>query len=140
MEADSSDFVTIISSNLGKSVLNWYRAFVAECERVNMHATPKDFEYDLRERMSRLKQTNSIHDYVSKFQDLMSQTEIAISEMEKHFYFQNDRKHDVSIFIDNGSSLDGVSEELVKRLDLEVTEHELMKIDLGHRTRYGVAP
>ncbi|POM59604.1 hypothetical protein PHPALM_31632 [Phytophthora palmivora] len=232
MEADLSDFVTIISSDLGKSVLNWYRTFVAECER--------DFEYDLRERVFCLKQNNSIHDYVFKFQDLMSQTEIAISEMEERFCFQNglrketarkikeysphtlqqaieiasnfefahysgnpprapskpafsqtdtgfrsskrnqqhnkrfDSKkckndewrktvkcnncgevshissqcmkhkskeanrfmsgsvYDVSIFIDNGSSLDGVSEELVKRLDLEVTEHELMKVDLEY--------
>ncbi|KAE9058239.1 hypothetical protein PF010_g31071, partial [Phytophthora fragariae] len=36
MEAESSDFVTLISSNLGKSVLNWYRAFIANCERMNV--------------------------------------------------------------------------------------------------------
>ncbi|POM69597.1 Hypothetical protein PHPALM_14102 [Phytophthora palmivora] len=198
LKADLSDFVTIISSNLGKSVLNWYRVFVAECERVNMHATwspfksqlrsrfrPNDFEYGLRERMFRLKQTNSIHDYVSNFLDLMSQTEIATShnkrfdnkktknddwiktakcndcgeighispqckqpkrkeanrfmigsvyailEVKAKAYVNVDRKHDVSIFIGNGSSLDGVSEELVKRLNLEVNEHELMKVTLG---------
>eukprot|EP00644_Phytophthora_capsici_P005109 jgi/Phyca11/96829/e_gw1.1.767.1 len=102
MEADSPGFVTIISSNLGKSVLNWYRAFITECERVNKTPTwslfkqqlrtrfrPKDFEYDLRERMFRLKQNETIHEYVSKFQDLLSQTELAISELEKRFFFQN---------------------------------------------------
>ncbi|KAK1941816.1 hypothetical protein P3T76_006880 [Phytophthora citrophthora] len=102
MEADSSDFVTMISSNLGKSVLNWYRAFIADCERLQVHPTwplfkrqlrtrfrPKDFEYDLRERMFRLKQRENIHDYVSKFQDLLSQTELSISEVEKRFFLQN---------------------------------------------------
>ncbi|ETP28933.1 hypothetical protein F442_21841 [Phytophthora nicotianae P10297] len=96
MEADSSGFVTIISSNLGKSVLNWYRAFIAECERASMNPTwslfkqqlrtrfrPKDFEYDLRERMFRLKQNETIHEYVSKFQDLLSQTELAIKTAKK---------------------------------------------------------
>eukprot|EP00644_Phytophthora_capsici_P011997 jgi/Phyca11/106180/e_gw1.12.901.1 len=119
MEADSPGFVTIISSNLGKSVLNWYRAFITECERVNITPTwslfkqqlrtrfrPKDFEYDLRERMFRLKQNETIHEYdlrermfrlkqnetiheyVSKFQDLLSQTELAISELEKRSFFR----------------------------------------------------
>ncbi|KAH7488446.1 Retrovirus-related Pol polyprotein from transposon 412 [Phytophthora ramorum] len=102
MEADSSDFVTLISSNLGKSVLNWYRAFITDCERMSVHQTwslfkrqlrtrfrPKDFEYDLRERMFHLKQKETIHEYVSKFQDLLSQTELEISELEKRFFFQN---------------------------------------------------
>ncbi|KAI9921344.1 hypothetical protein PsorP6_002572 [Peronosclerospora sorghi] len=102
MEADSWHFVTIISSNLGKSVLNWYRAFVAEFEHVNMHEPwslfksqlrlrfrPNGFEYDLRERIFRLKQKNSIQDDVYKYQELMLRTQIAISEMEKLFYFHN---------------------------------------------------
>ncbi|KAK1930430.1 hypothetical protein P3T76_014101 [Phytophthora citrophthora] len=269
MEADSSDFVTMISSNLGKSVLNWYRAFIADCERLQVHPTwplfkrqlrtrfrPKDFEYDLRERMFRLKQRENIHDYVSKFQDLLSQTELSISELEKRFFFQNglreetakkikeespstlqeaieiasnfefahfsgrpprtpakpsqassdsgnrapkakqqntkrfekksknddwtktatcrncdkvghispqctqpkrkeanryvkgavyaileaearafkteDQERPVTIFIDNGSSLNGVTEELVKKLDLDVTEGDMMQVDLGY--------
>ncbi|EGZ05044.1 hypothetical protein PHYSODRAFT_372673, partial [Phytophthora sojae] len=32
MDADTSDFVTMISSSLGKSVLNWYRAFSSDCD------------------------------------------------------------------------------------------------------------
>ncbi|KAK1928732.1 hypothetical protein P3T76_015835 [Phytophthora citrophthora] len=191
MEADTSDFVTMISSNLGKSVLNWYRAFIAECEGTNVQPTwslfkgrlrtrfrPKDFEYDLRERMFRLKQNETIHDYVSKFQDLLSQTELSISELEKRFFFQNglreetarnghispdctqpkrteanrymqgavyaileaeaqafktdDQKRPVTIFIDNGSSLNGVTEELVKKLELDVTEGDMMQVDLGY--------
>ncbi|KAE8955945.1 hypothetical protein PR001_g31906, partial [Phytophthora rubi] len=270
MEAESSDFVTLISSNLGKSVLNWYRAFIANCERMNVHKTwalfksqlrtrfrSKGFEYDLRERMFHLKQKETIHEYISKFQDLLSQTELEISELEKRFFFQNglreetakkikeespstlqeateiasnfefahysgkpprvstkssqapaesgnrphksrpqkpkrfEKKKDknddwtktatckncgkvghispqcnapkrkeanryisgalyaileaeaqafkeagqersVAIFIDNGCSLNGVSEELVKRLELEVTEGEMMQVDLGY--------
>ncbi|EGZ07766.1 hypothetical protein PHYSODRAFT_528769, partial [Phytophthora sojae] len=50
---------------------------------------PKDFEYNLRERLFQLKEHGTIHEYVSSFQDLMSQSELGISEMEKRFYFQN---------------------------------------------------
>ena len=102
MEEDSSRFVTMISSNLGKTVLNWYRAFSTQCEADELNKTwelfktrlrtrfrPKDFEYNLRERLFKLRQNGSIHEYVSKFQDLMSQSELHISEMEKRFYFQN---------------------------------------------------
>ncbi|EGZ14315.1 hypothetical protein PHYSODRAFT_434497, partial [Phytophthora sojae] len=49
---------------------------------------PEDFEYNLRERLFQLKQHGTIHEYVSSFQDLMSQSELDISEMEKRFYFQ----------------------------------------------------
>ncbi|GMF44102.1 unnamed protein product [Phytophthora fragariaefolia] len=101
MKAESSDFVALISSNLGKSVLNWYRAFIADCERMNVHKTralfksqlrtgfrSKDFEYDHQERMFHLKQKETIHEYISKFQDLLSQTELEILELEKRFFFQ----------------------------------------------------
>ncbi|EGZ21922.1 hypothetical protein PHYSODRAFT_493717, partial [Phytophthora sojae] len=50
---------------------------------------PKDFEYNLRERLFQLKQHGTIHEYVSSFQDLMSQSELDSSEMEKRFYVQN---------------------------------------------------
>ncbi|KAK1928843.1 hypothetical protein P3T76_015632 [Phytophthora citrophthora] len=50
MEADTSDFVTMISSNLGKSVLNWYRAFIAECEGTNVQPTWSLFKGRLRTR------------------------------------------------------------------------------------------
>ncbi|RAW22943.1 hypothetical protein PC110_g20618 [Phytophthora cactorum] len=102
MEAATSDFVTMISSILGKSVLNWYHAFSSDCEQAGTPKTwslfkaklrerfrPKDFEYNLRERLFQMKQNGTIHEYVSSFQDLMSQSELKISEMEKLFYFQN---------------------------------------------------
>ncbi|OWZ04595.1 hypothetical protein PHMEG_00023470 [Phytophthora megakarya] len=63
MEADTPDFVTMSSSSLGKSVLNWYRAFSSDCEaattsqtwklfklKLREHFRPKDFEYNVRER------------------------------------------------------------------------------------------
>ncbi|GMF66061.1 unnamed protein product [Phytophthora lilii] len=39
--------------------------------------------------MFSLKQNETIHEYDSKFQDLLSQTELSISELEKRFFFQN---------------------------------------------------
>ncbi|OWZ18436.1 hypothetical protein PHMEG_0007471 [Phytophthora megakarya] len=253
MEAESSDFVTLISINLGKPVLS------SDCERGNVHKTspvsksqlrtrfgPKDFKYDLRERMFHLKQKETIHEYVSKFQDLLSQTELGISELENQTakknkeespgtqqdaieiasnfefahssgkpprtpskqpnrqevsssrpfkpkqqpakcfekkgkksewtktakcnncgeighispqckkpknnksntymsesvyaileieaqaYKREDQETNVSIVVDNGSSLNGVTEEFVKKLELEATEHEMMHVDLGY--------
>ncbi|KAF1317995.1 reverse transcriptase, partial [Globisporangium splendens] len=109
MHAESSDFATMISSNLGKTVLNWCRAFSAQCESENVPKSwslfktrlrerfrPKDFEYNLRERLFHLKQTGSIHEYVSRFQDLLSQSELPISEMEKRFYFQNGLRNETA--------------------------------------------
>ena len=102
MEEDSSAFVTMISSNLNKTVMNWYREFSAQCDADGINKTwplftsrlrarfrPKDFEYNLRERLFELKQTSSINEYVAEFQDMLAQTEIPISELEKRFYFQN---------------------------------------------------
>ncbi|KAF1333397.1 Retrovirus polyprotein, partial [Globisporangium splendens] len=96
-------------NNLGKTVLNWYRAFSAQCESENVPKSwslfktrlrerfrPKDFEYNLRERLFHLKQTGSIHEYVSRFQDLLSQSELSISEMEKRFYFQNGLRNETA--------------------------------------------
>ncbi|KAF1332870.1 reverse transcriptase, partial [Globisporangium splendens] len=96
-------------NNLGKTVLNWYRAFSAQCESENVPKSwslfktrlrerfrPRDFEYNLRERLLHLKQTGSIHEYVSRFQDLLSQSELSISEMEKRFYFQNGLRNETA--------------------------------------------
>ena len=69
MDADESNFVMEISSNLGKSVQNWYRTiFTPECEYEGVHKSwtrfkiklrgrfrPRDFEYNLRERLFELK-------------------------------------------------------------------------------------
>ncbi|KAF1333396.1 Retrovirus polyprotein, partial [Globisporangium splendens] len=126
MEANSSDFVKMISSNLGKSVLNWYRTFSTQCETEGRHKTwalfknqlrvrfrPRDFEYNLRERLFDLKQTGTIHEYVSKFQDLLSQTDLTISEMEKRFYFQNGLRSETAIRV----------KEMSPTTLLEVIEH-----------------
>lgn len=102
MEANTSEFVSLISSNLGTSVMNWYRAFATQCTATNIPRTwnlfkqqlraryrPRDFEFNLRERLFDLKQIGTFHEYTTKFQDLLSQTELHITEMEKRFYFQN---------------------------------------------------
>ncbi|OWZ20261.1 Retrotransposon protein, Ty3-gypsy subclass, partial [Phytophthora megakarya] len=46
----------------------------------------------------------------------------AILEAEAQAFKTEDQERPVTIFIDNGSSLNGVTEELVKKLELEVTE------------------
>ncbi|DAZ96096.1 TPA: hypothetical protein N0F65_000644, partial [Lagenidium giganteum] len=63
-EEDSVTFVILISNNPGKAVLNWYRDFSGYCESEGINKTPKDFEYNLRERLFKLRQTQSITDYV----------------------------------------------------------------------------
>ncbi|KAG4050618.1 hypothetical protein PC123_g14144 [Phytophthora cactorum] len=112
MIADSSDFAAMVSRNLGTTVLNRYRTFSAPCETEGRHKTwslfkhhlrapfrPRDFEYNLRECLFELKQSGTIHDYVSKFQDLLSQTEIPISELENRFYFQHGLRTETSVKI-----------------------------------------
>ncbi|DAZ98230.1 TPA: hypothetical protein N0F65_011698 [Lagenidium giganteum] len=76
MEEDSSTFVTLISNNLGKTLRARFR--------------PTDVEYNLRERLIKLRQSQTINDYVSEFHNLLAQTEIPISELEKRLYFQSD--------------------------------------------------
>ncbi|DAZ96954.1 TPA: hypothetical protein N0F65_012057 [Lagenidium giganteum] len=68
MEEDTSTFATLISNNLGKTVLNWYREFSAQCDAAS---------------------TRTINDYVSEFHNLLAQTEIPLSELEKRLYFQS---------------------------------------------------
>lgn len=53
-------------------------------------------------------------------------------EVQALAYRDRDKKMDVSIFVDNSSSLNGVSEELVKALKLEVQvdEGQVTKVDL----------
>ncbi|OWZ01964.1 hypothetical protein PHMEG_00026559 [Phytophthora megakarya] len=49
------------------------------------------FQMQMEEANSRFEYllASTIYEYVSSFQDLMSQSELEISEMEKRFYFQN---------------------------------------------------
>ncbi|DAZ97721.1 TPA: LOW QUALITY PROTEIN: hypothetical protein N0F65_009620 [Lagenidium giganteum] len=50
MEEDSSTFVTLIPNNLGKTVLNWYREFSAQCVAASVHKTWQRFITQLRAR------------------------------------------------------------------------------------------
>jgi hypothetical protein len=122
MEADSSEFVEEISCNLGKSVLNWYRTvFTVECtaegvpktwrrfkEKLRQRFKPADFEYDLRERMHGLRQTSTIQEYTTKFQDMLSQAELPIGDLDQRFYFQSGLRAETQAKIkeDSPQSLD----------------------------------
>ncbi|CAI5728268.1 unnamed protein product [Peronospora destructor] len=56
----------------------------------------------------------------------------AILEAEAQAFKEAGQERSVIIFIDNGCSLNGVSENLVKKLEFEVNEGEIMQVDLGH--------
>ncbi|ETP52230.1 hypothetical protein F442_02713 [Phytophthora nicotianae P10297] len=185
MEAESSDFVTMISSNLGKSVLNWYRAFIAECEERLREETARkikeesfstlqdaieiasNFEFahysgkppsapargsqrtsSSRHRAPKSKQHNTKRSDNKKAKSddwkktakcrncgkvghispdctqpkrteanrYMQGAVYAILEAEARAFKTEEQKRPVTIFIDNGSSLNGVTEELVKKL------------------------
>eukprot|EP00644_Phytophthora_capsici_P005338 jgi/Phyca11/97337/e_gw1.1.1684.1 len=139
----------MISSNLGKSVLNWYRAFVAECEGTNVQSTwlffkgrlsthfrPKDFEYDLRERMFRRRQNETTHEYVSKFQDLLSQTELSISELEKRFFFQNGLREETArkIKVESPSTISGHRAPKSKQQNTKRSDNKKGKSDDWKKT------
>ncbi|KAG7379234.1 hypothetical protein PHYPSEUDO_008860 [Phytophthora pseudosyringae] len=53
-------------------------------------------------------------------------------EAEAQAFKDAGQERSVTIFVDNGCNLNGVSEELVQRLELEVTEGEMMQVDLGY--------
>ncbi|OWZ00297.1 hypothetical protein PHMEG_00028543 [Phytophthora megakarya] len=76
MESDTSDFVTRNSNfsadcEAATTSKTWelFKLKLRECSRL------KDFEYTLCERLFQLKQQGTIHEYVSAFQDLMSQSD-----------------------------------------------------------------
>ena len=46
--------------------------------------------------MFELRQHCSIIEYVSQFQDLLSQIELPIADLDKRFYFQNGLRHETS--------------------------------------------
>ncbi|CAI5744050.1 unnamed protein product [Peronospora destructor] len=56
----------------------------------------------------------------------------AILEAEAQAFKEAGQERSVIIFIDNGCSLNGVSENLVKKLELEVNEGEMMQVDLRY--------
>lgn len=101
MNENSPAFVNMVSCHLAPTPMNWYRQFVADCDRnqvVRTWATfkaamrkrflPPDNEYLLREKLCKLTQIGSLHDYVSAFQDVLIQCQVPISPLEKRFYFQ----------------------------------------------------
>ncbi|EGZ06129.1 hypothetical protein PHYSODRAFT_532005, partial [Phytophthora sojae] len=74
----------------------------------------------------------------------------AILEISALAFKQDETPAEVSIFVDNGSSLNGVTEALAERLQLEITEHpdDMMTVRLGYnqtvqrprRTTFTVMP
>ncbi|KAI9914989.1 hypothetical protein PsorP6_008600 [Peronosclerospora sorghi] len=70
METESVDFVTMISNNFDKGVINLYGAFVSDGEQANRH------KYTIK----------TFHEYVAKSQILIPDTGLTISELEKRFF------------------------------------------------------
>ena len=81
MEEESSAFVTMIANNLGITPMNWYRSFSQHCEQndvvktwayfkqsIRIRFRPKDFEFNLIQRLFKLEEKGTIHEYVSAFQ------------------------------------------------------------------------
>ncbi|OWZ05518.1 hypothetical protein PHMEG_00022383 [Phytophthora megakarya] len=236
LENRTSDFVTTISSSLDKSVRNWYRAFSSDCEAAPTPKTwelfklklrerfrPKDFEYNLCERLFQLKQRGTIHEYnglraetAKKVKELSPRFLHEVIEIATNFEFahyggqstkvdtgpatlkpstrskptlrnpknsrdewtktatyhncgqlghikpqckatketnhyisgsfyailevsawaskRSEPRGAVSIFVDNGSSRNGVTEELVNRLQLDIIKdpNDLMTVTLGY--------
>ncbi|ETI31990.1 hypothetical protein F443_21133 [Phytophthora nicotianae P1569] len=91
----------MVSCHLAPTPMNWYRQFVAECDRAGTVRTwaafktalrkrflSPDNEYMLREMLCKLTQTGPIHDYVGEFQNILVQRQTPISPLELRFYFQ----------------------------------------------------
>ncbi|GMF61036.1 unnamed protein product [Phytophthora fragariaefolia] len=177
-EADTSDFVTMISSSLGKSVLNWFLHEVIEiatnfefahygglsanttanhqpssktasCVKPEAYNTSKPPERKLSAKSGpkadwrksatchncgqvghikpQCKSTKESNHYVGG-------SFYAILEVKALAYNQEEAATDVSIFVDNGSSLNGVTEDLAVRLQLDIKEHpdDMMTVRLGY--------
>ncbi|ETL80289.1 hypothetical protein L917_19209, partial [Phytophthora nicotianae] len=52
------------------------------------HFLPPDNEYMLREKLCKLTQMGTLHDYIDAFQDILIQCPMPISALELRFYFQ----------------------------------------------------
>ncbi|OWZ20537.1 hypothetical protein PHMEG_0005040 [Phytophthora megakarya] len=96
--------------------MNWYRAFCQHCQAHGLPHTwglfkteickryrARDFEFDLRQRLCKLRQHGSYHDYVSEFQNLLIQCLEPISPLEQRFYFQQGLRGDTCCFINEKS-------------------------------------
>ena len=109
MAEDSPTFVTMVSCYLAPTPMNWYRQFVMECERSRVTRTwdtfkralrkrflPPDNEYHLREKLCKLTQMGSLHDYIGQFQNILVQCQLPISALELRFYFQQGMRQETS--------------------------------------------
>ncbi|ETO59014.1 hypothetical protein F444_22608 [Phytophthora nicotianae P1976] len=88
MTEASSQFVTMASTHLGVTPLNWYRQISLKCEASGRVKS----EYRLRERLRALSRHSSLHDYVAEFQNLLIQCTVPISQLELRFHFQQGLK------------------------------------------------
>ena len=116
IKADNEEIVQEVSINLKNIAKTWYRSYCQKCTSKGVTRTwenflssirerfrPKDFEIRLRRKLLHLEQRGSIHDYISRFQRLLSQAEIPISELELRVYFQNKLRNETSRHIDEKS-------------------------------------
>ncbi|DBA00780.1 TPA: hypothetical protein N0F65_004685 [Lagenidium giganteum] len=105
VQIDTSDFVTMISSNLGTS-----KGHIApDCQS---------------------KRDNEANRFINN-------NKYSVLELEAEARNEDGVTQPVSVFIGNGGSLNGVSEELVQKLGLKVQEmpNSVMKVDLGFEVR-----
>ncbi|KAK1928306.1 hypothetical protein P3T76_016233 [Phytophthora citrophthora] len=109
MAEESAGFVTVVSCHLAPTPVNWYRQFVAEANRAGTVRTwenfkaalrtrflPPDNEYTLREKLCKLTQMGSLHDYIGNFQNILVQCQVPISPLELRFYFQQGLRSETS--------------------------------------------
>ena len=109
MEQNSQLFVDKIYNNLGTTPQNWFREFEKTCnsegiilnwntfkQGIRKRFRPKDFEYNLRMRLLYMKPQGSIHEYISKFQNLIAQAEEKIGDLDKRVYFQFNLRGDTA--------------------------------------------
>ena len=102
MTQESQLFADKVYTNLGITPQNWFREFEKKCNQegiiisweifkdgIRKRFRPKDFEYDLRCRLLAMEPQGNIHEYISRFQNLIAQTEIAIGDLDQRIYFQN---------------------------------------------------
>ncbi|KAK1930977.1 hypothetical protein P3T76_013566 [Phytophthora citrophthora] len=109
MAEESAGFVTVVAYHLAPTPMNWYREFVAETNRAGTVRTwenfkaalrtrflPPDNEYTLREKLCKLTQMGSLHNYIGNFQNILVQCQVPISPLELRFYFQQGLRSETS--------------------------------------------
>jgi hypothetical protein len=102
-------FVSMVATFFEPTPMNVYRQFVSECEsqgivvtwpalkdRLRGRFTPPDFEFTLRERLCKLTQLASLHDYISEFMNILVQCKVPINPLDLRFYFQQGLRSETS--------------------------------------------